>query len=166
MEQKKWYQKTGWIIALLILFFPIGLFLMWKYANWNKIIKIIITVLFALSLIGNMASPSTPQSEDLGKAQTESSTEATEKMTDTEPKSSSVAADEKTPEVQPETIESVAESQDSATANMTMGQQNALRSAKSYLDFTAFSYQGLITQLEFDGFTSEQAAHGAQANGY
>ena len=33
-DDEKWYQKTGWIIALLILFFPAGLFLMWKYSNW------------------------------------------------------------------------------------------------------------------------------------
>ncbi len=35
-DHKKWYQKTGWIIALLILIFPVGLFLMWKYTNWKK----------------------------------------------------------------------------------------------------------------------------------
>lgn len=112
MEQKKWYQKTGWIIALLILFFPIGLFLMWKYANWNKIVKIIITVLFALSLIGNMTSPSTPQSEDLGKAQTESSTEATEKMTDTEPETNN-SDSEIASSLEPETESSEPESTES-----------------------------------------------------
>lgn len=35
-NELKWYKKTGWIIFLLIFFFPVGLFLMWKYAKWNK----------------------------------------------------------------------------------------------------------------------------------
>ncbi len=50
-SSKKWYQKSFGIIALLILFFPAGLFLMWKYANWNKYIKIGITAVFALFLL-------------------------------------------------------------------------------------------------------------------
>lgn len=49
---KQWYQKTGWAIAFLIIFFPIGLFLMWKHTNWNKIIKIIITAIFIFAFIG------------------------------------------------------------------------------------------------------------------
>ncbi len=44
----KWYQKSLGIIALLILFFPVGLFLMWNYAKWNKRIKWGITNIFAL----------------------------------------------------------------------------------------------------------------------
>jgi hypothetical protein len=31
----------------------------------------------------------------------------------------------------------------------------------SYLDYTAFSYQGLIEQLEYEKFTTEQATYGA-----
>ena len=49
---KKWYQKTGAIIILLILFFPIGLFLMWKYSDWNKEIKIAISCICAIVCIG------------------------------------------------------------------------------------------------------------------
>lgn len=39
----------------------------------------------------------------------------------------------------------------------TVGQKNALKKAKSYLSFTAFSYTGLIKQLEFEQFTHEEA---------
>lgn len=42
-----------------------------------------------------------------------------------------------------------------------MGQKNALSQAKSYLSFSAFSYTGLIKQLEFEGFTNEEATYGA-----
>lgn len=45
---KKWYQKTGYIILLLVLFFPVGLFLMWKYTDWSKNIKIAISAVLAL----------------------------------------------------------------------------------------------------------------------
>lgn len=49
-NRQKWYKKTGWIIALLFLFFPVGLFLMWKYANWNKYVKIGISAFFVIAL--------------------------------------------------------------------------------------------------------------------
>ena len=42
-----------------------------------------------------------------------------------------------------------------------MGERNALAKAKSYLDFTAFSYTGLIDQLEYEGFSTEEATYGA-----
>lgn len=43
----------------------------------------------------------------------------------------------------------------------TMGESNALRSAESYLAFTSFSYTGLIGQLEFEGYTHEEAVYAA-----
>lgn len=43
----KWYQKTWVIILFLIIFWPVGLFFMWK-SNWNKIAKIVITVFIAM----------------------------------------------------------------------------------------------------------------------
>lgn len=46
--QRKWYESSGATILFLFLFFPIGLFLMWKYCKWNKAIKIIITSFFVL----------------------------------------------------------------------------------------------------------------------
>lgn len=43
--------------------------------------------------------------------------------------------------------------------NTTMGQKNALKKAKNYLDFSAFSYKGLVKQLEYEGFTNEEAVY-------
>lgn len=43
----------------------------------------------------------------------------------------------------------------------TMGQKNALRSAREYLNYTAFSYQGLIEQLEYEKFSHEEAVYAA-----
>lgn len=40
-----------------------------------------------------------------------------------------------------------------------VSQQNAVRSALDYLDYTAFSRQGLIRQLEYDGFSTADATY-------
>lgn len=41
----------------------------------------------------------------------------------------------------------------------TAGQKNALKKAHSYLSFSAFSYKGLIKQLEFEEFSKEEATY-------
>lgn len=46
--------------------------------------------------------------------------------------------------------------------NISLGQKNALASAKNYLEFTAFSYQGLIEQLEYENYSHEDAVYGAE----
>ena len=38
--------------------------------------------------------------------------------------------------------------------------QEALESAKSYLKHSAFSYQGLVEQLEYEKFTHDEALYG------
>jgi len=54
----------------------------------------------------------------------------------------------------------------SAASATTVGQKNALSKAKSYLKMMAFSYEGLIDQLVFEGFTAEQAEYGVSQNGF
>ena len=51
MDSKRWYQKSWAIILFLIIFFPVGLYLMWRYADWSKLTKIIITAILAFLLI-------------------------------------------------------------------------------------------------------------------
>lgn len=46
--------------------------------------------------------------------------------------------------------------------NMTTGQKNALKKAKSYLDTMAFSKSGLVKQLEFEGYSNEDATFAAE----
>ncbi len=41
---------------------------------------------------------------------------------------------------------------DSSDTSMTIGQRNALEKAEDYLRYSAFSREGLINQLEFEGF--------------
>ena len=47
----KIYEKNWFIILMLVLFFPVGLFLMWKKAKWNKTVKIIVTALIVVMAI-------------------------------------------------------------------------------------------------------------------
>ncbi|MCD2493638.1 Ltp family lipoprotein [Lacrimispora sp. NSJ-141] len=47
------------------------------------------------------------------------------------------------------------------TAEISLEQRNALKKANDYLSFSAFSYTGLIHQLEFEGFSTENATYAA-----
>lgn len=56
-KRTKWYTKTLVVILLLIIFWPIGLFLMWRYKkDWDKVLKIIITVLFIAAALFSYGS--------------------------------------------------------------------------------------------------------------
>ena len=44
---------------------------------------------------------------------------------------------------------------------ITLGQSNALKQAKKYLELMEFSYQGLIEQLEYEQYTHEEAVYAA-----
>lgn len=50
---------------------------------------------------------------------------------------------------------------ESANTSSTLGEKNALAQAGNYLSFTSFSYSGLIEQLEFEGFTPDEAKYAA-----
>ena len=45
--------------------------------------------------------------------------------------------------------------------NATKSQEQAYKSAVSYLEHSAFSYSGLIEQLEYEGFSTEDATYAA-----
>lgn len=51
------------------------------------------------------------------------------------------------------------------TPSETVSQKNAVRKAKSYLDYSAFSYGGLIAQLEYEQFSHADAVYGADNSG-
>lgn len=48
------------------------------------------------------------------------------------------------------------------TLKLTMGQRNALKTAANYLSFTAFSFDSLVDQLEFEGFSHDDAVFAVQ----
>lgn len=53
------------------------------------------------------------------------------------------------------------EEDSSVDDGLTMGQKNALNSAKQYLSWSAFSYQGLVSQLEYEQYSHEEAVFAA-----
>ena len=58
--KKKWYQTNFFVIFMLIFFFPVGLYLMWRYTNWKKPIKFLVTAFFVYAIIQSMVSPEQP----------------------------------------------------------------------------------------------------------
>ena len=46
--------------------------------------------------------------------------------------------------------------------SISTGKKNALKSAEQYLNVMAFSYSGLIDQLEYEGYTAEEAEYAAK----
>lgn len=56
-------------------------------------------------------------------------------------------------------------STNSSGTSVTAGQEQAAKMAQSYLDSQAFSRSGLIEQLEYEGFTRQQAEYGVRTAG-
>lgn len=48
---KRWYDNTWLVILLLIVFFPVGLFALWKNTKAHIVIKVIVTVFFGIVII-------------------------------------------------------------------------------------------------------------------
>lgn len=64
------------------------------------------------------------------------------------------------PTTQPEKQETTTETttrQETTTSSMTLGEKNALNKALSYLRYSAFSKESLIDQLEYEGFSNDEA---------
>ena len=43
-----WYRRTGIISLLLVVFFPVGAYCMWKFTNWRKNLKTFVTIVSAV----------------------------------------------------------------------------------------------------------------------
>lgn len=78
----------------------------------------------------------------------------TEEPEGTEPEPEGVVEAEPAPEPVEEVV---AEAPEAAEPDMSVSQEQAIRSARNYLSFTAFSRTGLIEQLEYEGFSTEHA---------
>lgn len=57
------------------------------------------------------------------------------------------------------------ESSEPTDSSATASQENALESAESYLEYTAFSESGLEEQLKSEGFSTADAQYGASHTG-
>ncbi len=149
--KKKWYQKTGGIIALLVLFFPVGLYLMWKHASWNKTAKWIVTGVFAFFVLTSAFSPKTTRMSDTA-TQNPTATMSPVLEATTQPEAATGQEQAVEPTKAPERSE-------------TVSQKNAVRKAESYISFSGFSRDGLVVQLEYEKFSHEDAVYGADNSG-
>lgn len=155
--KNKWYQSTGGIIALLILFFPVGLYLMWRHTNWNKAVKWVVTAVFALFVLMVAVSPDSTTTNTASQNSTPSVSQETEATT--QPESTTE------PQAQEPAKAPIKTTNTPAAQSATVSQQNAVRKAKSYLSYSGFSRDGLVTQLEFEKFSHEDAVYGADNSG-
>lgn len=95
--------------------------------------------------------------EDLSDEEIDALVAEAEKITaDKKEEEEKAAAEKKAAE---EAAAAEAEAKRQAEANATTEQKNALKTAKSYLDYSSFSYTGLIEQLEFEGYSNESATY-------
>lgn len=59
--KKKWYRSNIGIIALIILFFPVGIYLMWRYSNWKKWLKITLSAIYGFFTLVCVIAALNPQ---------------------------------------------------------------------------------------------------------
>ena len=63
-----WYRRTWAVVAMLILFFPVGIYLMWK-SGWKKKTKILISCLIialtAITIISAILAPPSIELSDM-----------------------------------------------------------------------------------------------------
>ena len=109
---------------------------------------IIIVVILGICVIGSMGDSSEK--------------DTTVQTQETEDKKTVVnVVEEPVKEVISEVESVVEEVVEDDVPEMTMGQKNALKSAKNYISVMAFSYSGLIHQLEYEGYSTEDATFAA-----
>lgn len=186
--EEKFYAKSWFMWVMLIFIAPVGIFLMWKFhPEMKKNTKIILTIVFALIFLFAATSESNTadstdkdidNSNSVSKKEVEvidfSSMQEHEILTwckennldcnfkreysDDIPKDNFISQSVKPNEMVVEnthitTIYSLGKAP-------TKAQENSLRRAKEYLNTMAFSRDGLIKQLEYEGYTHDDAIYG------
>ncbi len=131
--------STGVVVLLLILFWPVGLYLMWKYQKFSKVARIVITAILVfftlLSFLSSMITGCTNKDPDLPDYSQSVNADGTE--------SNTAAA--------------------SNNGEVTTGQAEALEAAKSWLQYNNYGPTGLKNALMGNGY-SEADADYAVAN--
>ena len=77
-KQLKWYQKPTAVIILLIFFFPVGLYLMWKNELWTKKTRWIVTGIVAVMVIINSGNNNSGISNSSSSSSSSSGSSASE----------------------------------------------------------------------------------------
>lgn len=182
--------KTWFVILFLILFWPVGLILMWTRKKFPLAVRIIITLIIAAGLAAegfflykygpamyeiymygdnNNITYETPdndsgsQSGSQTAAATENQQKALDKANeyvDTLPLSHDGLI--KQLEYDGYTTDVATYAADNCSANWN---KEAKEMAEQYMDSTTYTYKDMVQQLETEGFTKDQAKFGAKAVG-
>lgn len=182
--------KTWFVILFLILFWPVGLILMWARKKFPLAVRIIITLIIAAGLAAegfflykygpamyeiymygdnNNITYETPDSDSGSQSgsQTAAATENQQKAldkaneyVDTLPLSHDGLI--KQLEYDGYTTDVATYAADNCSTNWN---KEAKEMAEQYMDSTTYTYKDMVQQLETEGFTKEQAKFGAKAVG-
>ena len=187
--ENKFYTKTWFMLLMLVLFAPIGIFLMWKFHDeMKKDAKIILTIIFAIFFfISGDEKEATTNSKnnaeennkyEVSKVKVEvidfSEIQENEVLNWCNEKklscnfkkeySDTIAKGEYIKQSVEATKQVEEGSKITITYSLgkapTKAQENAVKMAKTYLNIMTFSRSGLIEQLEYEGFTNEDAVYG------
>ncbi|UYO62831.1 Ltp family lipoprotein [Acetobacterium wieringae] len=140
------FWKKTWFIVLACIFIPpAGIALLWIGQKGNLILRIILTVLIGFYSLPWLSGFFVGRNNVTINNQTVTNTET-------------VTEDNNAAEEKAAADKAAAEA---SKPQLTLAQKNALSKAKSYLSFSAFSYPGLIRQLEFEGFSTEDSTFAA-----
>ena len=150
--KKPWYKKW-WIWVLVAVFVLIGIAASQGGKDDVKTSEADETVVVEVEESG-------PTAEELAEQQ---SREAAEEEARAKAEAERAAEEEAAAQAEKEAEAArAAEAEEAAAAAaaeaaMTVGQRNAIRQGRSYLEFMAFSRVGLIEQLEFEGYSNDDA---------
>ena len=150
----------------------------WKFhlSSGMKIVVIIIGLIIFGATIDTSNVSSTQQTEPPKEEQQATQNEdvinetvTTEQANEEQPQpeTKEQAVNEEKTEIIPtsEKAEIPEETKPAPAPSETVSQKNAVKSAKSYLGYSAFSYTGLIKQLEYEKFSHADAVYGADNSG-
>ena len=143
VSKKKPFYKRKWFIALAILML-IGAFASDSESSETKTEKKVVTTTEA----NTPAAPNETVSESNVVTTTEANTPAAPNET-----------------VSESNVVTTTEANTPAAPKETVSESNARKKAASYLKSSAFSRSGLIKQLEYEGFSNQDATYGADAVG-
>jgi hypothetical protein len=125
---------------------------MWKYSKFKNPVKIIVTVFLGICVIGTYGTQNSNSSQPAESANENIKVTTIAAVTTTD----KISSDKNTTTTKAITT-TVTKSVD--TYSPTLGEQNALSSAKNYLNTTAFSYNGLIKQLEYEKYSDKESKY-------
>lgn len=156
------WQKT-WVVVLACIFIPpAGIALLWIGKKGGMVLRIILTVILGFYSLAWLSGFVGGTKSATVSDQSATKTEVVAKDTSAADKAAAEkAAAEKATADKAATDKASADkaAAEAAKPQLTIGQKNALSKAKSYLGFSAFSHSGLITQLEYEGFSNEDSTY-------